>query len=133
VFPDAASIAPERVRVTVRERLEVRKGRSAPITASAEAELAPLGADPGLTGVRVRRWLQEDNPTHPDVTLASDRMEGAARADSVALLINSGFRSDAEQAILFARHPDPKWVARPGTSLHRNGTELDLGPPAAYG
>jgi soluble lytic murein transglycosylase-like protein len=24
-------------------------------------------------------------------------------------------------------------VARPGTSLHRNGTELDLGPPAAYG
>ena len=60
-------------------------------------------------------------------------MEAAARADGVALLINSGFRSDAEQAILFARHPDPKWVARPGTSLHRNGTELDLGPPAAYG
>ena len=29
-------------------------------------------------------------------------------------------------------HPDPKWVARPGTSLHRNGTELDLGPPSAY-
>jgi hypothetical protein len=24
-------------------------------------------------------------------------------------------------------------VARPGTSLHRLGTELDLGPPAAYG
>jgi Uma2 family endonuclease len=26
-----------------------------------------------------------------------------------------------------------KWVARPGTSLHRLGTELDLGPPTAYG
>jgi soluble lytic murein transglycosylase-like protein len=69
----------------------------------------------------------------PDVAVAFDRMEAAAAADGVALLINSGFRSDAEQAILFARHPDPKWVARPGTSLHRNGTELDLGPPAAYG
>ena len=30
------------------------------------------------------------------------------------------------------RHPDPHWVARPGTSLHRLGTELDLGPPSAY-
>jgi LAS superfamily LD-carboxypeptidase LdcB len=32
-----------------------------------------------------------------------------------------------------AGHPDPKWVAPPGQSLHRYGTELDLGPPAAYG
>jgi LAS superfamily LD-carboxypeptidase LdcB len=29
-------------------------------------------------------------------------------------------------------HPDPKWVAPPGKSLHRLGTELDLGPPSAY-
>ena len=43
----------------------------------------------------------------------------------------SGFRSDAEQAVLWARNPDPKWVAPPGTSLHRNATELDLGPPSA--
>jgi hypothetical protein len=34
--------------------------------------------------------------------------------------------------VLWAAHPDPKWVAPPGTSLHRYGTELDLGPPAAY-
>ena len=68
----------------------------------------------------------------PDVALAFDRMEAAARADGVTLTITSGFRSDAEQAVLWARNPDPKWVARPGTSLHRNGTELDLGPPAAY-
>jgi hypothetical protein len=33
---------------------------------------------------------------------------------------------------LFARNPDAKWVAPPGRSLHRLGTELDLGPPAAY-
>jgi transglycosylase-like protein with SLT domain/D-alanyl-D-alanine carboxypeptidase-like protein len=44
----------------------------------------------------------------------------------------SGFRSDAEQARLFAAHPDPKWVAPPGQSLHRYGTELDLGPPESW-
>jgi hypothetical protein len=68
----------------------------------------------------------------PDVALAFDRMERAARADGVALAITSGFRSDAEQAELFRRNPDPRWVAPPGTSLHRYGTELDLGPPEAY-
>src|SRR5215207_7811096 len=56
----------------------------------------------------------------PDVAQAFDRM---AAAD----------RSDAEQAVLFARHPDPRWVAPPGESLHRNATELDLGPRSAYG
>src|SRR4051794_41444649 len=69
----------------------------------------------------------------PDVALAFDRMEEAAAQDGVQLVITSAYRSDAEQAVLWARHPDPKWVARPGTSLHRNGTELDLGPQAAYG
>src|ERR671918_433969 len=68
----------------------------------------------------------------PDVALAFDRMERAARAAGVTLLITSGYRSDAEQAELFRRHPDPKWVAPPGRSLHRYATELDLGPPAAY-
>ena len=68
----------------------------------------------------------------PDVAQAFDRMARAAAADGVALVIGSAFRSDAEQAVLFARHPDPKWVARPGTSLHRNGTELDIGPAAVY-
>ena len=69
----------------------------------------------------------------PDVALAFDRMDCAARADGVALAITSAFRSDAEQAALWRRHPDPRWVAPPGRSLHRNGTELDLGPPGAYG
>jgi hypothetical protein len=71
-------------------------------------------------------------PMRPDVALAFDRLDRAARADGVTLIISSAFRSDAEQAILFARHPDPKWVAPPGTSLHRYGTELDLGPKTAY-
>jgi hypothetical protein len=69
----------------------------------------------------------------PDVALAFDRMASAARADGVTLVVTSGFRTNGEQAALFAAHPDPKWVAPPGQSLHRLGTELDLGPAAAYG
>jgi hypothetical protein len=60
-------------------------------------------------------------------------MERSAAADGIAVIVNSGFRSDAEQARLFAAHPDPRWVAPPGKSLHRLGTELDLGPKGAYG
>ena len=69
----------------------------------------------------------------PDVAAAFDRMALAAARDGVTLAINSGYRSDAEQAALFAANPDPRWVAPPGQSLHRCGTELDLGPPSAYG
>jgi hypothetical protein len=61
-------------------------------------------------------------------------MAAAAQKEAgISLLIVSAYRSDAEQARLFAAHPDPKWVAPPGESLHRFGTELDLGPAAAYG
>ncbi|HVV89031.1 MAG TPA: transglycosylase SLT domain-containing protein, partial [Solirubrobacterales bacterium] len=63
---------------------------------------------------------------------AYDRMAAAAAAAGIGLVVVSGFRSDAEQAELFAAHPDPKWVAPPGTSLHRCATELDLGPESAY-
>jgi hypothetical protein len=69
----------------------------------------------------------------PDVAIAFDRMDRAAAAAGIHLIVVSGYRSDAEQAVLFARHPDPRWVARPGTSLHRLATELDLGPRTAYG
>ena len=48
-------------------------------------------------------------------------------------MINSAYRSDAEQQRLWDANPDPRWVAPPGTSLHRCGTELDLGPSSAYG
>jgi hypothetical protein len=68
----------------------------------------------------------------PDVARAFDRLAAFARADGVDLIVTSGYRSDAEQAELYKRHPDPKWVAPPGRSLHRLGTELDLGPPSAY-
>ena len=69
----------------------------------------------------------------PDVAAAFDRMSGAAARAGVTMYVVSGFRSDAEQAELFARHPDPRWVAPPGRSLHRCATELDIGPASAYG
>ena len=139
-FPDGGSFAPVRIRVLVREAIEVRRGeaeRHVTVAAAATAELAPPG-DPlagwasggGYDGPLAHR---QGKPMRPDVAAAFDRMARAARADGVDLLITSGFRSDAEQAILFARHPDPKWVAPPGRSLHRNATELDLGPASAYG
>jgi hypothetical protein len=136
-FPDEESFAPVRIRVGVREIVEVRQDaerRHVTLDVVAEAELAPgildgLDEGGGYDGPLAYR---QGKPMRPDVALAFDRMERAATADGVTLMISSGFRSDAEQAQLFRRHPDPKWVAPPGRSLHRYGTELDLGPAAAY-
>jgi LAS superfamily LD-carboxypeptidase LdcB len=76
---------------------------------------------------------RQRKPMRPDVARAFDRLAAAARADGIHLIVTSGYRSDAEQADLHKRHPDPKWVAPPGKSLHRLGTELNLGPRSAYG
>jgi hypothetical protein len=84
----------------------------------------------GYSGVLVYR---QGEGMRPDVAAAYDRMAASAQADGFALMVVSGFRSDSEQAALFAAHPDPKWVAPPGQSLHRCATELDLGPETAYG
>ena len=136
-FPDEDTFAPVRVRVAVREAVGIARGRAhraVTVTATAEAELAPAGADgmPAGSGYDGPLEHRQGKPMRPDVARAFDRMEHAARADGVELLISSAYRSDAEQAVLWNRHPDPKWVARPGTSLHRYGTELDLGPRSAY-
>jgi hypothetical protein len=139
-FPDADSMAPVRIAVTVRETIHVRRNqeeRRLRVTAEAEAELAPPGADglaPFAAGGEYDGPLvfRQGKPMRPDVALAFDRMARAARADGIQLAITSAFRTDAEQAELWRRNPDPKWVAPPGTSLHRYGTELDLGPPSAY-
>ena len=143
-FP-ALSFAPTKVTVAVRgsdpidvpgrsraHRLEVR--------ARASAELAPgIGSPPPLPAMASGGGY--DGPLayrmgkamRPDVALAFDAMAAAAQREAgVALSINSAFRSDAEQGRLFAANPNPRWVAPPGTSLHRYGTELDLGPPRAY-
>ena len=129
-----------RVRGEARGRLGGGRGRRVriPIRASATAELSPAaGATfPGQAsggGYQGPLAYRQGKPMRPDVALAFDRMAAAAREDGVFLAVTSGFRSDAEQARLFAAHPDPTWVAPPGESLHRYATELDLGPPGAYG
>lgn len=138
-FPDAASFAPVRARAIVVADLAVGDGRGH-TEASAVAEAGAPSATPeampttasggGYSGPLIYR---QGEGMRPDVAAAFDRMAASASGAGLALIVNSGFRSNAEQAALFAAHPDPKWVAPPGHSLHRCATELDLGPETAYG
>jgi Transglycosylase SLT domain/D-alanyl-D-alanine carboxypeptidase len=136
-FPDRLAFAPVRVRAVVVAGVA---GSATRVEASAVAEAAaPAAAAPasstmasggGYSGPLVER---NGEGMRPDVAAAFDRMAAAASTAGIDLIVNSGFRSDAEQAALFAANPDPRWVAPPGSSLHRCGTELDLGPDSAYG
>jgi Transglycosylase SLT domain/D-alanyl-D-alanine carboxypeptidase len=113
-----------------RDRLRVEASATAELSPSAGEGLAARGSGGGYAGPLAYR---QGEPMRPDVALAFDRMAAAARREAgLWLAVSSGFRSDAEQARLFAAHPDPRWVAPPGESLHRYATELDLGPPGAY-
>ena len=77
----------------------------------------------GYSGVMSYR---DGKPMCPAVAPPSTRWTRRPNRDGIDLVVISGFRSDAEQAVLFARHPDPQWVAPPGHSRHRDATELDL-------
>jgi soluble lytic murein transglycosylase-like protein len=147
-FPDRDSFAPLRVRTEVGASIHPgavlgagrprdRRGGDVRVESWAEAEAAPpapvappaTASGGGYSGPLAYR---QGKPMRPDVAAAFDRLAAAARRAGLALIVNSAYRSDAEQARLFAAHPDPRWVAPPGTSLHRCATELDLGPPSAY-
>jgi hypothetical protein len=139
-FPDADTFAPVRAEVTIVAGL--REGDGHRLEASAVAEAAaPYGGAAGEEGSSMASGggyagplvMRDGEGMRPDVGAAYDKMAAAARADGLGLIVVSGFRSDAEQAELFAAHPDPTWVAPPGQSLHRCATELDLGPSSAYG
>ncbi len=148
-FPDASSYTPLRARATVvgevdperlpgGSRLSDRRPIRVVATAVAEASVPasswsgmPSQAEGGgYSGPLVYR---DGEGMRPDVATAYDRMAEAARHAGLDLVVVSGFRSDAEQARLFAQHPDSRWVAPPGHSLHRCAAELDLGPSSAYG
>jgi soluble lytic murein transglycosylase-like protein len=142
-FP-GGGFAPTRVRVRARGEVEVRvengrRKRRVDVEARATAALSLAGLGSGMPemasggGYSGPLAYRGGKPMRPDVAVAFDRLAAAAAADGVSLVVVSGFRSDAEQATLFAANPDPKWVAPPGKSLHRLGTELDLGPDSAYG
>jgi len=139
-FPDADSFAPVQAEAVVVAGIEVGGG-TAHTEASAVAEAgappspsgepaAEMATGGGYSGPLVYR---QGHGMRPDVGAAFDRMAAAAGQAGFALIVNSAFRSDAEQAALFAAHPDPTWVAPPGHSLHRCATELDLGPETVYG
>ena len=146
-FPDAVSPTPLRARVAVAATLAGghlvpgrARGRHGGVRFAAHAEAVasvatPVDATPtmatggGYSGPLVYR---PGKGMRPDVAAAFDRMAAAARRAGIDLVIASAFRSDAEQARLWQQNPDPRWVAPPGTSLHRCATELDLGPSTAY-
>ncbi|HKH23482.1 MAG TPA: transglycosylase SLT domain-containing protein [Solirubrobacterales bacterium] len=148
-FPDLASTPPLRARVTVVAAIDPRRlpggersgeTRMIRVAAAAVAEATvPSSSWTGMPAVAEGGGYsgpllyRDGEGMRPDVAAAYDRMAAAARRAGIDLVVVSGFRSDAEQAELFARHPDPRWVAPPGHSLHRCATELDLGPSSAYG
>jgi soluble lytic murein transglycosylase-like protein len=137
-FPDAESFAPLRAEVTIVAGLRGSGGRRVEASAVAEAAAPYAASDEDATGMASGGGyggplvFRDGEGIRPDAAAAYDQMAAAARADGIALTVVSGFRSDAEQAELFAAHPDPTWVAPPGQSLHRCATELDLGPSSAY-
>ena len=134
------SFAPTRVRVELSGALVTEDHRDEvgvvavaeayPTTGVSAAARSALAAGGGYSGPLAYR---QGEGMRPDVATAYDTMAAAAGRAGHGLIVNSGFRSDAEQAELFAANPDPRMVARPGTSLHRCATELDLGPTGAYG
>ena len=139
-FPGGA-FAPTRVKVELEAVAELEGEASAEeLSVTATAEAYPLAAGgsaaPAVAtggGYAGPLATRQGEGMRPDVARAFDSLSAAASASGHALTVNSAYRSDAEQAALFAANPDPRMVARPGTSLHRCGTELDLGPPSAYG
>ena len=135
-FPDEPSFAPIRVKAVVTGSVDGHRVEASAVAEAAAPAGETRGSMPamasggGYSGPLVYRTGEG---MRPDVAAAFDRMAAAASSAGITLVVNSGFRSDAEQAALFAAHPDPRWVAPPGHSLHRCATELDLGPETAYG
>ena len=107
---------------------EVRATAAASLRTTTGTASLPM-AGRGYSGPLVKR---DGRPMCPAVAGAYDRMSAVARGDGVALVVTSGFRSDAEQAELFRRRPDPRWVAPPGRSRHRDATELDIAGGGAW-
>lgn len=124
---------PTRVQVTAISSGPRARDRGTIVRATAEVAVgAGIPATPGAGEYIGPLAVRQGQRMRPDVALAFDRMQAAATRAGRPLVITSAYRSNAEQAALFAAHPDPKWVAPPGKSLHRLGTELDLGPQGAW-
>jgi hypothetical protein len=76
---------------------------------------------------------------HPALHTALLRAAGAAAADGVELVVDSGWRSRAYQAQLLrdaiseygSEAEAARWVATPSTSAHVSGDAVDIGPSDA--
>ena len=148
-FP-GGGFAPTRVAVRVHGVARVRvkpsgggRGEAVPVKARATAEIAPdlnvplgmpaFGSGGGYDGPIAYRM---GKPMRPDVAAAFDRMAAAAREEAgLFLSIISAFRSDAEQARLFAANPNPHLFSACRVALgafcRRRASALGVGPEAA--
>src|SRR5205085_238678 len=85
---------PTRVRVTIADAIVVADAGRVDSTVVAEAELSPPSAPAAgrTAGDEYRGPLayRQGKPLRPDVAQAFDRMEAAARADGVTLVVVSG-------------------------------------------
>ena len=119
-FPGGGSGAPVRVKVKVKDRLPARGG-DVPVRCRRDRGAVTANGRPALArGLRLRLHgplaYRQGKPMRPDVARAFDRMEAAARADGVRLIVTSGYRSDAEQAELYERTSRPE-VGRPARQV----------------
>jgi hypothetical protein len=115
---EKSRLASTRVTVAIREKADGRLSGNGPrpveVRARATAEIA---ADAGGTAMPSQASgggysgplsYRQGKPMRPDVARAFDRMAAAAEREAkLALLVTSGYRSDAEQAKLFAAQPTP--------------------------
>lgn len=67
-------------------------------------------------------------PITRDLASKFEPMQAAAAADGIELKLNSGFRTYAEQVVLYARSflPGEPTAAKPGYSNHQSGSAVDL-------
>jgi hypothetical protein len=114
-FPGGA-FAPTRVTVQVRAEVDLRlsseRRERVEVSARATAEIAPDAGGLGMPGQASGGGYsgplayRQGKPMRPDVAAAFDRMAAAARSEAgLTLLVTSGYRSDTEQAKLFAAQP----------------------------
>lgn len=123
---------PTRVQVTATTAGARVTDRRTVVRATAEVAVgAGLPANPGAGEYRGPFAVRQGQRMRPDVAQAFDRMQAAATRAGHPLVIASAFRTDAEQARVFAQY-GPGRAAPPGKSLHRLGTELDLWPEGAH-
>ena len=81
-----------------------------------------------VTSVGNGQWLQTD------AAKSLKKMYAAAARAGIRLGSTSGFRTMAEQRVLWDRYGrDPVRVARPGYSNHQNGIAMDISGIGARG